>query len=91
MMSLTFGLFTQVSGSGPLGPLVYPVFFVFVFRLFRIRVTVFFASYLLLLIYSSALLKQCSGAIVRFSDSFSYPLAQQSCGGDIGSVPYVCM
>ena len=22
MMSLTFGLFTQVSGSGPLGPLV---------------------------------------------------------------------
>ena len=25
MMSLTFGLFTQVSGSGPLGPLVFPV------------------------------------------------------------------
>ena len=24
MMSLTFGLFTQVSGSGPLGPLVTP-------------------------------------------------------------------
>ena len=24
MMSLTFGLFTQVSGSGPLGPLVCP-------------------------------------------------------------------
>ena len=23
MMSLTFGLFIQVSGSGPLGPLVY--------------------------------------------------------------------
>ena len=23
MMSLTFGLFTQVSSSGPLGPLVY--------------------------------------------------------------------
>ena len=23
MMSLAFGLFTQVSGSGPLGPLVY--------------------------------------------------------------------
>ena len=23
MISLTFGLFTQVSGSGPLGPLVY--------------------------------------------------------------------
>ena len=46
-----------------------PVFFVFVFRLLRIRVTVFFATYLLLLIYSSALLKQCSGAIVRFSDS----------------------
>ena len=33
MMSLTFGLFTQVSGSGPLGPLVEkmreasPIFF----------------------------------------------------------------
>ena len=26
MMSLTFGLFTQVSGSGPLGPLVGIVF-----------------------------------------------------------------
>ena len=49
----------------------YPVFFVFVFRLLRIRVTVFFATYLLLLIYSSALLKQCSGAIVRFCDSSS--------------------
>ena len=30
MMSLTFGLFTQGSGSGPLGPLVFfLVFFVF--------------------------------------------------------------
>ena len=27
MMSLTFGLFTQVSGSGPLGPLVCMVVF----------------------------------------------------------------
>ena len=44
----------------------------FAFRLFRICVTVFFATYLLLLLYSSALLKQCSGAIVRFSDSSSY-------------------
>ena len=50
----------------------YPVFFFFVFRLLRIRATVFFATYLLLLIYSSALLKQCSGAIVRFSDSSSF-------------------
>ena len=25
MMSLTFGLFTQVSGSGPLGPLVFSI------------------------------------------------------------------
>ena len=25
MMSLPFGLFTQVSGSGPLGPLVIPI------------------------------------------------------------------
>ena len=49
----------------------YPVFFVFVYRLFRIRVTVFFATYLLLLLYCSAFLKQCSGAIVRFSDSSS--------------------
>ena len=33
----------------------------------------FFATYLLLLVYSSAkLLKQCNGAIVRFSDSSSY-------------------
>ena len=24
-------------------------------------------------------------------ESIFYPLAQQSCGGDIGSVPYVCM
>ena len=52
--------------------LFYPVFFVFVFRLLRICITVFFATYLLLLIYSSALLKQCSGAIVRFSDSSSF-------------------
>ena len=44
----------------------------FVFRLLGIRVTVFFATYLLILIYSSALLKQCSGAIVRFSDSSSF-------------------
>ena len=55
----------------------YPVFFVNVFRVFRICVTVFFAAYffatyLLLLLYSSALLKQCSGAIVRFSDSSSF-------------------
>ena len=28
MMSLTFGLFTQVSGSGPLGPLVLNSFYV---------------------------------------------------------------
>ena len=47
--------------------LVYPVFFVFVFRLLRICVTVFFATYLLLLIYSSALIKEGSGVIVRFS------------------------
>ena len=29
MMSLTFGLFTQVSGSGPLGPLVFFLFVCF--------------------------------------------------------------
>ena len=50
----------------------YPVFYVFVLRLLRIGVTVFFATYLWLLIYSSAVLKQCSGAIVRFSDSSSF-------------------
>ena len=38
--------------------IIYPVFFVFVFRLLRICVTVFFSTYLLLLIYSSALLKR---------------------------------
>ena len=54
----------------------YPIFLVFVFRLLRIRVTVFFATYLLLHIYSSALLKQCSGAIVRFSDSSSFYLLE---------------
>ena len=31
MMSLTFGLFTQVSGSGPLGPLVYVQIFYIMF------------------------------------------------------------
>ena len=31
MMSLTFGLFTQVSGSGPLGPLVLLYIFFFFF------------------------------------------------------------
>ena len=54
----------------------YPVFFIFVYTLFRIRVTVFYATYLLLLLYSSALLKQCSGAIVRFSDSSSLMRSQ---------------
>ena len=43
----------------------YPVFFVFVFR--QLRIHVFIAPRT----YSSALLKQCSGAIVRFSDSSS--------------------
>ena len=56
-------------------PFICPFFIqfslIFVFRLFRLCVTVFFATYLLLLLYSSALLKQCSGAIVRFSDSSS--------------------
>ena len=50
----------------------YPVFFVFVLRLLRICVTVFFATYVLLhihIVYSSALLKQCSGAIVSLSVS----------------------
>ena len=49
----------------------YPIFFVVVFRLLGICVTVSFATYLFLLIYSSALIKQCSGAIVRFSDRSS--------------------
>ena len=60
----------------------YPVFFVFVFRLLRICVTVFFATYLLLLLYSSALLKQCSGAIVRLSDTsslFCFCIIQVEC------------
>ena len=58
----------------------YPFFFAFVFRLLRICVTVFFATYLLLhihIVFCSALLKQCSGAIVRFSDSSSFALEVQ--------------
>ena len=50
---------------------IYPVFLVSVFRLLRICITVFFVTFLLLLIYNSALLKQGSGAMVRFSDSSS--------------------
>ena len=36
MMSLTFGLFTQVSGSGPLGPLVCIYSFIWFFMVFNI-------------------------------------------------------
>ena len=32
MMSLTFGLFTQVSGSGPLGPLVIILLLLYYYR-----------------------------------------------------------
>ena len=66
---LYYGNHTPCSYSSLYLSIFYPVFFVFVFRLFRICVTVFFATYLLLLLYRSALLKQCSGAIVRFSDT----------------------
>ena len=53
-------------------PYICPFFIQFsLFLYLDCRVTVFFAAYLLLLIYHSALLKQCSGAIVRFSDSSS--------------------
>ena len=45
--------------------------FYFVFRLLRICVTVFFATYLLILICSRALLQQGSEAIFRFADSSS--------------------
>ena len=31
------------------------------------------------------------GCLDFFSLVYHYPLAQQSCGGDIGSVLYVCM
>ena len=41
MMSLTFGLFTQVSGSGPLGPLVMKnILIKFKFHLSRAKVSV---------------------------------------------------
>ena len=43
-------LFCCIVGSR-IGLLVYPVFFVFVFRLLKICVTVFFAIYILLLIH----------------------------------------
>ena len=38
----------------------------------------------------SRLCGPCIAVIAGFKH-FYYPLAQQSCGGDIGSVPYVCM
>ena len=44
MMSLTFGLFTQVSGSGPLGPLVLLQTFL-VFGLFRKSKTCIMAKF----------------------------------------------
>ena len=66
MMSLTFGLFTQVSGSGPLGPLVldsfqlsvlvYIRYICFVFSLFTCICIVyicytFWKSYLVLIFF----------------------------------------
>ena len=53
---------------------IYPVFLAFIFRLLKICVAVFFATHLFVAfcMYSSALSKQCSGAIVRFSDSSSF-------------------
>ena len=39
MMSLTFGLFTQVSGSGPLGPLVFIIIILFFFKRRRCQIS----------------------------------------------------
>ena len=52
----------------------YPVLFVFFIKTIANLYYNFFATYLLLhihIVYSSVFLKQCSGAIVRFSDSSS--------------------
>ena len=72
----------------------YLVFFVSVLRLLRVSVTVFFATYLFFLIYSSALLKQCSGAIARFSDSSSLRLnlchTPELCKLESSNVVYIC-
>ena len=73
-------IWTPCSYSSLYLSIFYPFFFAFVFRLLRICVTVFFATYLLLhihIVFCSALLKQCSGAIVRFSDSSSFALEVQ--------------
>ena len=43
MMSLTFGLFTQVSGSGPLGPLLF-IFASFLIRDQLLKERIFFSS-----------------------------------------------
>ena len=51
MMSLTFGLFTQVSGSGPLGPLVVVMTYRGGFVLARIEVCGTFRSVQVYLIY----------------------------------------
>ena len=42
MMSLTFGLFTQVSGSGPLGPLVFLFYPFFFFSLYYVNIKTFY-------------------------------------------------
>ena len=41
-------------------------------------------------ILNEKLIVELTNSIIGFGH-FYYPLAQQSCGGDIGSVPYVCM
>ena len=47
---------------------------------------------LLLTINNMYLYKTCINILFSIQCSWTdYPLAQQSCGGDIGSVPYVCM
>ena len=58
MMSLTFGLFTQVSDSGPLGPLVSGVP---IFRIFMVAVTCgTFSCSAVLLLYILQVIERCA-------------------------------
>ena len=47
MMSLTFGLFTQVSGSGPLGPLVFLSIYLFLYLFLLSLNTLFIFFYVI--------------------------------------------
>ena len=76
MMSLTFGLFTQVSGLGPLGPLVY------LFILFYL-----FCEILNLHIFISLFIRNVATTvrirIALLGDSYFRILATPDCQSDL--------